>query len=339
MFFYESLLTRALDGIDQTDIVAAILNVSYAILLFCFLFGLYQSFARGGDVRHLGVTGLKYLSMGLALLAYPAAFRSVNGMFNDVARFIDTRSGAADAFKSWLDQLFTYWATNGSIMSWQLLTTTIAALLNALLVVVGFIIFPISYTLFAFFYALYGCILYVVGPLILALYPVWGIGQMARTYLINLMIFNGWGVIYAILGALITAININQVSSLVADQSFLGQFAGLGTNTLLGLVSIFYSLAICLIPFIASRIVKGEVGTTLVTMVATAITATKMVPAAMSGASSGFGRSMGGSSPAPVAGATPPHGATPGRYQGFSVAHATGYAAGRTVGAIARRFR
>ncbi len=28
MFFYESLLTRALDGIDQTAIVAAILNVS-----------------------------------------------------------------------------------------------------------------------------------------------------------------------------------------------------------------------------------------------------------------------------------------------------------------------
>jgi hypothetical protein len=51
--------------------------VSYAILLLCFLFGLYQSFTRGGDVRHLGVTGLKYLSMGLALLAYPAAFRSV----------------------------------------------------------------------------------------------------------------------------------------------------------------------------------------------------------------------------------------------------------------------
>ncbi|MCI0423443.1 MAG: hypothetical protein L0312_30205, partial [Acidobacteria bacterium] len=76
MFFYESLLTRALDGIDQTAIVAAILNVSYAILLLCFLFGLYQSFARGGDVRHLGITGLKYLSMGLALLAYPAAFRS-----------------------------------------------------------------------------------------------------------------------------------------------------------------------------------------------------------------------------------------------------------------------
>jgi hypothetical protein len=162
---------------------------------------------------------------------------------------------------------------------------------------------------------------------------------MARTYLINLLIFNGWGVIYAVLGALMSAININQVNSLQADQSFLGSFAGLGTSTLLGLVSIFYALAICLIPFIASRIVRGDVGATLVTMIATAITTAKVIPAMAAGASSGFSRSLeasGASSPAAAA-APPAH--TPAGYRGFSVAHATGYAAGRTVGAIARRFQ
>ena len=38
------------------------------------------------------------------------------------------------------------------------------------------------------------------------------------TYLINLIIFNGWGVIYTILGSLMAVINVNQVSNLMADQ-------------------------------------------------------------------------------------------------------------------------
>jgi hypothetical protein len=73
-----------------------------------------------------------------------------------------------------------------------------------------------------------------VGPLVLALYPALGVTHIARTYLINLMIFNGWGVLYAILGALLSAVNIDQVSALTADQSFMGQFYGLGANTLSG---------------------------------------------------------------------------------------------------------
>ena len=181
--------------------------------------------------------------------------------------------------------------------------------------------------------------LYVVGPLVLALYPVLGIGQMARTYLINLMIFNGWGVIYAVLGALMSAININQVRSLQAYQSLLGSFAGLGISTLLGLVSIFYSLAICLIPYIANRMVRGEVGATMVTMIATAITTAKVIPAMTADTSSGFSRSMETSGVPPAAVVPMSHGSAPSGYRGFSVAHATGYAAGRTVGAIARRFK
>src|SRR5947208_7148840 len=339
MFFYEQTLDQALNGIDATAIIPTVMNTSYAILLVCFLFGVYQAFARGGDVRQLGVTCLKYLVMGLALVAYPDAFRSTNGMFNHLAKFIDTASGANDALGNWVSQLGAYWNVNGFSISWNLLTTTLAATLNLILMVIGYILYPVTYTIFSFFYALYGSILYVVGPVILALYPVLGIGQIATTYLINLMIFNGWGVIYAILGALMTAININQVSSLQADQSFLGSFAGLGTSTLLGLVSIFYSLAIGLIPFIASRIVRGDIGATLVTMIAAAVTATKVVPAAASGVSGGFAGSVGGSSPAPGASSSPPQVAPSGRYHGFSVAHAAGYAAGRTVGAIARRFQ
>ena len=39
----------------------------------------------------------------------------------------------------------------------------------------------------AFFYSMYGAMLYVFGPLVLALYPAFGIGQLARTYMVNLV--------------------------------------------------------------------------------------------------------------------------------------------------------
>ena len=103
---------------------------------------------------------------------------------------------------------------------------------------------------------------------------------MSKLRLICLIIFNGWGVIYTILGSLMAVINVNQVSNLMADRSFLGQFFGLGANTLIGLVSVIYALAIALIPFIASRIVKGE---TMLTLIATAYTAARTVPATASG--------------------------------------------------------
>lgn len=338
MFFYETTLERALNGIDGTAMLPTILNVSYSVLLVCFLFGVYQAFARGGDTRLLGITCMKYLAMGLGLIAYSTVFRSVNDMFNQLAHFIDSSAGAGDAFRSWFSQLSAYWTDNGSPITWQLLTTTFAALLNLLLMIAGYVIYPITYTLFAFFYAMYGSILYAVGPLVLALYPVIGIGQMARTYLINLMIFNGWGVIYTILGSLIAVINVNQVSDLMADQSFLGQFFGLGANTLIGLVSVIYALAIALIPFIAGRIVKGDVGGTMLTLIATAYTAAKTVPAAASGAAGGYNAGMNPGTPSSGPAQTPNQ-VTPGRYPGFNIAHGTGYAVGRGVGAIVKKFK
>ena len=72
------------------------------------------------------------------------------------------------------------------------------------------------------------------------------------------MIFHLWGVIYSILGALIAAVNLGTVRQVLATGSFLGGFVGLEQSLLLGVASIFYSLSIAVIPFLASRIVRGE---------------------------------------------------------------------------------
>lgn len=340
MFYYEQLFNMALQGIDNTPMVPTIVNIAYSILLVCFLFGMYQALARGGDVRHLGVTFLKYLATGIVLLAYSLAFKSVNGMFNQLAHFIDSSSGAANMLNSWGDQLKAHLSgASGTELLWSVITATgasISAFIYGLLIVLGFILFPITYTLFACFYMLYGSILYVVGPLVIALYPAMGIGQLARTFIVNLMIFNGWGVLFALFGALMTAVNANNIANILSSDSFLGSWTGAQSNLLLGLVSVFYSLAIALIPFIASRIVKGEVGTTLLVMLATAFTAGKSVLAGSSGAAGGYRKSV---DPGPGGGSSRSSPTQPGHYSGVNVAHAAGYDLGRAVGTIARHFK
>src|SRR5260370_35163069 len=94
---------------------------------------------------------------------------------------------------------------------------------------------------FAFFYVLYGCVLYVLGPVVLALLPMPGVGQLAKSYATNVMIWNAWGILYATFGSLITAIQFNRVDTAI-NQGFLkGFFRGISDSTTFGLAGTSYA--------------------------------------------------------------------------------------------------
>jgi len=276
MFYFEQLLLTALSGIDSYNITSTVLGVAGTILLLSFLYSAYQAFAMGGDVRMLAIGGITYLILGLVFVNYGTVFRAVISMFNSVADFIYSSVGVGDLFNQWLNDLSTYFNQSGSSSLWGLIDGGISGLLGALLIIVAFIIFPLSYTLFTLFYALYGTVLYVVGPFVLALLPARGYGQLARTYLLNLMIFGAWGLIYAILQALMTAVNMGSLSAVLNANGIMNSFFGSGEVILLAMASIVFSIAIAFIPFIASRIVRGEVGSTMLVMVGTVVGATKL---------------------------------------------------------------
>jgi hypothetical protein len=227
------------------------------------LYAVYEAYSNGGDVRALGVAGIKYLVLGLVFLNYQQAFRSVNGMFNTVADFVYNTNGIGDVIQNWLNSVSTYISQQGLSSFWTLVTGAISGLLNVLLILIGLIILPVSYTLFTLAYAMYGSILYLVGPFVLALWPSRAMGQLSRTYFVNLMIFQSWGLLYAILQVLITALQMNSVNAVLNGNGVLNAFVGSSQMVLLGAVSILFSIAIVLIPFIASRIVRGEVGNTV----------------------------------------------------------------------------
>jgi hypothetical protein len=145
---------------------------------------------------------------------------------------------------------------------------------------------------------------------VLALIPISGIGQLGKTYAINVMIWNAWGILYAVFGALITAIHFNQVSD-VLGNGFLGFLRGVPDSVILGLVSIAYALAIALVPFIARKVISGDVGSTAFAFVhagamaaGAALAGASGFAAGASGAGAGSGSASAGASAGAVSGSS-----------------------------------
>ena len=286
MFYFQNLLNMAMAGIDGTAIIPTVINFAFAILLVGFLVGLYQAAFRGGDVQALAVTAVKYLVVAMIVSNWATVFRDVNGSFNSVADFIGSSSGAGDMFQSWMGQLQQQFANNPALTLWDIITGDPAGTITVLLLIVAYVVYALAIIVFCFFYVLFGSLLYVLGPLVLALIPISGIGQLGKSYAINLMVWNAWGVLYATFGALITAIQFNRVND-VLGNGFLGYLKGLPDSTLLGLVSIFYALAVALIPFIAKRIISGDAGAAVYSLVRAGVVAVGAAVAAAAGLTAG----------------------------------------------------
>src|SRR5579884_2908697 len=255
MFYFQHLLEQALGGIDATAILAGITGVAYAILLVSFLLALYQAAMRSGDLSSLAVAALRYLVVAVVLANWSPLFREVTSSFDQVSGFIAGASGAGDTFLSWMDQLSNHFRSDGFSAFVPSLSGGLAAIVTALLIFAAYLIYALMAAVFAFFYVLYGSVLYVLGPLVLALLPAMGLNQLARSYAVNLLVWNGWSLLYGIF-----AVHADRVDQ-VMNQGFLtGFFVGLPDSLLLGLVSVLYALALGLIPFIARRILSGDVG-------------------------------------------------------------------------------
>lgn len=292
--YYQTLFNGALSGLNGSNLMPGIIKVAEVILLMSLLYSVYTAYGVGGDVRILGTAAIKYLILGLVLLNYATAFQDVNNMFNGVANHIvSSGPGITDVFHSWSQQIAVYWNTNahgvGGYLSvlWRLGQNLAAGVLGSLMLITALLVYRIAYLLFSLFYTVYGAILYVCGPFILALMPATGIDQISRTYLINLMIFNAWGLIYAILSELIYVLHLNDVNTVLNNAWYLN-LSVTNPMVILGIASLLYAIVIALIPYIASRIVRGEVGATLLTVAGAALTA------ATAAASLGGAALMGG---------------------------------------------
>lgn len=296
-FYFEQVFRDAVNGINATAVPSTMVQIGGAILLACLLFNIYEAFVRGGDVRTLGIGAVKYLIFGLILMNYSPIFLGVNTMFNQVGEYISTIGpGGMDVFKMWLNDVGRYTQASPSFFQalWPAVSGGIPGVLQAVFLLIGFIVYAITYPLFCIFYAFYGSVLYVCAPLVLALYPALSTTGLARSYLTNLIIFHSWGLIYAILGCLMSAIHLGTVAEVLARGDAGGFFVGVGEALLLGLASILLALCIALIPMIARRIVQGDVGSTMFAVMSAAVTAATLGASMAINGGVGLARALGG---------------------------------------------
>jgi hypothetical protein len=301
VFYFETLLNQGLAGIDRTAIIATVTGIAYAILLIGFLLGLYRAAMRGGDLQSLGVTAIKYIVVAIIVANWSTVFRGVNSGSTQVAHAIYSSSSAGDVFTTWLDQLQQQFDKDGATSFLHLIANNGSAFITVVLVFVAYLLYVLAIVVFGFFYTLFGCVLYVLGPLVVALLPMPGVGPLAKNFATNIFIWNSWGILYATFAALISAIQANRVNDVF---TFMGFFTGSIDAIALGLISIFYALALLIIPFIAKKIVSGDVGSAAYDMVRTAAIAVGAAVSAGAGAAAGAGSGAGTGAGAGAGGST-----------------------------------
>jgi len=293
---FERFLTQAVSGIDSTGITAGMQNVAYVVLLVGFLWQVYQSLLHGGDVRGLGTGLIKYVVTAIIVMNYGTVFTAINQGFVNGGNWVSNASGAGSLFENWKSDLQTQYSQAGFQQMWGLITGSIAGLIDGLLILVAYILYPIVIVIFGFFYIFYGSVLYIFGPIVIALMPLGGANRIAKAYVENVFVWNAWPILYGGFGALLSAVQMGQVGQMLNQNDFLGGLGNLEGSFLIGIVSIVYSLAIAVIPFIAKRIVSGDVGSTAAAMVGTAVTALTVGAAGIEGAMAGVASTGAGSS-------------------------------------------
>jgi hypothetical protein len=284
---FEQFLTQAVAGIDSTSITAGMQTVAYVVLLIGFLWQVYESAIHGGDVRGLGTNLIKYVVTAIVVMNYHTVFTTVNQGFVNAGNWISNASGIQNLFDNWQSDLQSQYSQIGFQQMWGLITGSLAGLLDALLILVAYLLYPIVIVIFGFFYIFYGSILYIFGPIVISLMPLGATNRLAKAYVENIFIWNTWPILYGGFGSLLSAVQMGQVGQMLNRNNFLGGLGNVEGSVLIGIASIIYSLAIAVIPFIAKRIVSGDVGSTAGALIGAAATALTAGIAATEGAVAG----------------------------------------------------
>jgi hypothetical protein len=284
---FERFLTQAISGINSTSITSGMQNAAYVVLLVGFLWQMYQAALHGGDVRGLGTSLIKYVVTALIVMNYSTIFATVNQGFVNAGSWVSNASGAGNLFENWATDIQTQFNQDGAQQMWGLITGSMAGFIDAVLILVAYILYPVVVAIFGFFYIFYGSVLYIFGPIVIALMPLGATNRLAKAYVENVMIWNAWPILYGGFGALLSAVQMGQVGQMLSQNNFLGGLGNLEGSFLIGATSIIYSLAIAVIPFIAKRIVSGDIGSTAGALIGAAVTALTVGAAGVEGAVAG----------------------------------------------------
>lgn len=263
IFEFQSMITSVVSSISGT-LLSTEQSVAYVLMTICLVLGIYEAYVRGGDVRSLAGTFLKYAVAAFLIGYWSTFFSDLFTGFNQLASAIDGSYGGLDLTQNWTVQLQTLYANNGYQKIFTSIAWTPSAMLTLLEITLAYVIYPIAVQIFALIYTFWGSCLFAMGPFVIALAPSSLINSLTKYYALNLGIWNSWSIIYAVFGCLITAIHANDVNAIINGN--LGSF-GFGSATfgaldggveMIGLISIMYAICILLIPIVAAFVLRGQ---------------------------------------------------------------------------------
>ena len=141
------------------------------------------------------------------------------------------------------------------------------ALIDAILILVAYILYPFVVAIFGFFYIFYGSVLYIFGPIVIALMPLGATNRSPRR--MSRMSSSGMRGPSCMEALVLFSAQFRWDKSARCSTrtTFWADLGTLEGSFLIGAASIIYSLAIAVIPFIAKRIVSGDVGSTAGAMI------------------------------------------------------------------------
>ena len=264
-FYFERFLLHFMENISAYEIVEGLTPSLLGIATACALAVFFQSLLRGRDVRQLGSVLVTFGITVALLVNYDATFKAANGTFLELARVVKNAGpkDKEDSMAAWKDTLEKKWEEHSG---WDLLWAPFSAvvnLLNAMIAIVSYILYPVVYLLFLWAYGLFGVLLYMVGPVVLCLLPLGSVG-IARSFLLGFFNFGMWAVLYACFNVMIRVINdkynmMRGDPDSTADEGFLIMSAAeLGGDLLIAISSLVFSFCIILIPFISHFLVRGN---------------------------------------------------------------------------------
>ena len=212
IFEFQSMMTSVVNGISGS-LLTAVQSLAYILMTICLVLGIYEAYVKGGDIRSLAATFLKYAVAAFVIGYWSNFFSDLFTGFNQIANTIDSSYGAGDLAANWLNGLKALWTSQGYDSIFNGIAFSPSAILTVLEIFLAYVIYPIAVQIFALIYTFWGSCLFAMGPLVIALAPSAVVNSLTKYYTLNLAVWNAWTVIYAVFACLITAIHGNDVNA------------------------------------------------------------------------------------------------------------------------------
>ena len=270
-----------------------LMPVAYGLLAITFLMGVYESFVSGPSLKQLSIVVLKYALASGIVAHWPTFMNDVVQASTAIGSTI--LNGNSDIFQQWQTNISqAYTSANLPDLLGFGLSALGVGIVQVLIIFVASALFYVCLKLLAFFFVLWGAVLYCLGPFMVALAPSGITGDYTRTYIKGLVEWSMWPVIYCLFVSLMTYINLGSTGTIL-NGGVTGTLA-ISDAQLLAVTSLVFGICLLIIPFIAHFIIGANFSKAFGAAVGMLSMASGNVNALLgAGASSGGGSQLGGS--------------------------------------------